>query len=190
MNNLPPAGTEALPLGEPIGTHSPPNLPPRHTATTSPVVIPVSEDGPPLPPKSEYTPISTPAPAPGQPPARAEPVIIAPPEQVIDTTHPSTDSHPSNLTTAPTAPTASIDPNIPSSESAPTALPTNPNTHPTDQKRALENEKPEVVSREVEKTKAAERELKGEEALGTVVRGIEDDRLYAMLRRFDTVSHQ
>jgi hypothetical protein len=86
------------------------------------------------------------------------------------------------------APTASIDPNIPSSESAPTALPTNPNTNPAEQKEAMKNEHPAVIKREVEKTKAAEREVKGEKPLGTVVRGVEDDRLYAMLRMFDTVS--
>lgn len=86
------------------------------------------------------------------------------------------------------APTATMDPNVPSSESAPTALPTNPTTHPEEQKRAVQNEHPAVVSREVEKTKAEARELKGEKPKGTVVSGLEDDRLWAMLRRFDTVS--
>jgi hypothetical protein len=52
----------------------------------------------------------------------------------------------------------------------------------------MKNEHPAVIKREVEKTKAAEREVKGEKPLGTVVRGVEDDRLYAMLRMFDTVS--
>ncbi|OCF31032.1 hypothetical protein I316_07303 [Kwoniella heveanensis BCC8398] len=83
------------------------------------------------------------------------------------------------------APTASIDPNKPSSESAPTALPTNPATHPEEQKRALQDEHPAVIGREVEKTKAEARELKGEPPKGTVVHGLEDDRLWAMLRRFD-----
>lgn len=86
------------------------------------------------------------------------------------------------------APTASIDPNKPSVESAPTALPTNPATHPEEQKEAVEEEHPQVIKREVEKTKAEERDLKGEKPQGTVVAGIEDDRLWAMLRRFDTVS--
>ncbi|KGB74623.2 hypothetical protein CNBG_0461 [Cryptococcus deuterogattii R265] len=84
------------------------------------------------------------------------------------------------------APTASIDPNKPSVESAPTALPTNPATHPEEQKEAVEEEHPQVIKREVEKTKAEERDLKGEKPQGTVVAGIEDDRLWAMLRRFDT----
>nr|ODN82538.1 hypothetical protein L203_05347 [Cryptococcus depauperatus CBS 7841] len=85
-------------------------------------------------------------------------------------------------------PTATIDPNKPSWESAPTALPTNPTTHPAEQKEAVKNEHPAVVRREVEKTKAEERDLKGENPLGTVVHGLEDDRLWAMLRRFDVAS--
>jgi hypothetical protein len=80
-----------------------------------------------------------------------------------------------------------MDPDVPSSESAPTALPTNPATHPEEQKRAVQKEDPAVVSREVEKTKAEARELKGEKPKGTVVAGLEDDRLWAMMRRFDTV---
>ncbi|WRT66094.1 uncharacterized protein IL334_003047 [Kwoniella shivajii] len=108
---------------------------------------------------------------------------------------PSTETHhldPSRGTTASAAhagqaqaPTASIDPFKPSSESAPTALPTNATTHPEEQKRAMQNEHPAVVHREVEKTKAETRELKGEKPQGTVVSGLEDDRLWAMLRRFD-----
>ncbi|ORY32602.1 hypothetical protein BCR39DRAFT_564238 [Naematelia encephala] len=126
----------------------------------------------------------------------------------VDPTHPAIDSsqdvHGSSHTSAgaPTSapvasqpnqpqptndapPTASIDPNVPSSESAPTALPTNPGTHPEEQKQAIKEEHPAVVAREVEKTKAAERELKGEPPKGTVVSGLEDDRLWTMLRRFD-----
>lgn len=126
-----------------------------------------------------------------EPPASSPPVTPDAPAQhqrIPDDAHPSTDSHPADPTAPKAAPTASIDPNKPSSDSAPTALPTNPNTHPGEQKEAIKNEHPQVVKREVEKTKAAERELKGERPLGTVVRGIEDDRLYAMLRRFDTVN--
>jgi len=113
---------------------------------------------------------------------------------------PSSISEPptSGVTVAPThaapvrptqqAPTSTIDPNIPSSESAPTALPTNPATEPGEQKEALKDEPRTVIKREVEKTKAAEREIKGEKPKGTIIHGLEDDRLYAMLRRFDTVS--
>lgn len=80
-----------------------------------------------------------------------------------------------------------MDPNVPSSQSGPTALPTNPETHPAQQREAIKNAHPAVVAREVEKTKAEERELKGEKPEGTIVRGMEDDRLWSMLRRFDQV---
>jgi hypothetical protein len=83
--------------------------------------------------------------------------------------------------------TSTIDPNVPSHESAPTALPTGPATHPVEQQQALKDEHPHVVGREIEKTKAEARELKGEKPVGTLVVGLEDDRLYAMMRRFDTV---
>lgn len=153
----------------------------------------------PLPPGIIHTPAPAPAPAPtptGPAPAGAVPTqdqTLDPGAEVQharipDDAHPSTDSHPADPTAPKQPPTASIDPNVPSSESVPTALPTNPNTHPAEQKEAIKNEHPHVVKREVEKTKAAQREIKGEKPLGTVVRGIEDDRLYAMLRRFDTVS--
>jgi hypothetical protein len=145
-----------------------------------------------LPPQA----LGEPAPVLGPIVAHNDPVVVpqahldAEPKHapIQDGTHPSTDSHPSDPTAIKQAPTASIDPNIPSSESAPTALPTNPNTNPAEQKEAMKNEHPAVIKREVEKTKAAEREVKGEKPLGTVVRGVEDDRLYAMLRMFDTVS--
>lgn len=85
--------------------------------------------------------------------------------------------------------TSTINPNVPSSLSGPTALPTNPATHPAEQREAMKHEHPTVIAREVEKTKGAEREIKGEPVGGTVVKGIEDDRLFAMLRRFDEVSY-
>lgn len=42
-------------------------------------------------------------------------------------------------------------------------------------------------SHEVEKVKADHRELTGQEPKGTVVPGLEDDKLFALLRRFDKV---
>ncbi|WVQ82424.1 hypothetical protein IAT38_004552 [Cryptococcus sp. DSM 104549] len=116
----------------------------------------------------------------------AAPTIATEPHKAPVLDAPATD--PPAATTDPVqaqVPTASIDPDKPSSESAPTALPTNPATHPEEQKQAIKNEHPEKVRREVEKTKAAERDLKGEKPLGTVIAGVEDDRLWAMLRRFD-----
>ncbi|KAL7421556.1 hypothetical protein Q5752_003325 [Cryptotrichosporon argae] len=120
--------------------------------------------------------------APALAPAGSDVAAHAPAPDV-PTTSPGTD-------TAAAAPTSTIDPDKPSAESAPTALPTNPTTHPAEQAEAVKDEHPAVVGREIEKTKAAERELKGEPPKGTVVHGIEDDRLWAMLRRFDVqISH-
>ncbi|ORX36894.1 hypothetical protein BD324DRAFT_627598 [Kockovaella imperatae] len=65
------------------------------------------------------------------------------------------------------------------------AIPTNPSTSPAEAKQAAKKSHPAVVAREVEKTKAEQRELKGKPPKGTVVAGLEDDRLWAMLRRFD-----
>jgi hypothetical protein len=127
-----------------------------------------------------------------------EPAVGIPPQhsvQAVDTTTPTpvqpvSQSHPVQpVTAAPAQPavTSTIDPDKPSSESAPTALPTNPATHPKEQQDEIKHEHPAVVAREVEKTKAAERDLKGEKPKGTVVAGLEDDRLWQMLRRFDVV---
>lgn len=209
MSNLPPAGTEPVPLGKPIGVpdtptgtaqtqdaevevaaehEDPSRFEQVNPVPTSPVVTPVK--APPIP--QRHVSAQGPPPLPPKPVvAQSPPVLPARPQHqlISDTTHPSTDSRPSDPTAPKQAPTATMDPNVPSSKSAPTALPTNANTHPEDQKEAIKNEHPEVVHREVEKTKAAEREIKGEKPLGTVVRGVEDDRLYAMLRRFDQVSH-
>lgn len=130
--------------------------------------------------------------------ASQEPVAGVPPQhpvQAVDTTTPTpvqpvSQSHPVQPVTAAAAQpavTSTIDPDKPSSESAPTALPTNPATHPKEQQDEIKHEHPAVVAREVEKTKAAERDLKGEKPKGTVVAGLEDDRLWQMLRRFDVV---
>lgn len=59
-------------------------------------------------------------------------------------------------------PSSAMDPDIPLSPSRPTELPANPATSPAEQKAAIRNEHPAVVGREVEKTKAEEREIKGE----------------------------
>lgn len=71
------------------------------------------------------------------------------------------------------------------------ALPTAPNVHPQAQAARLESaaqEDPGLVAAEVEKAKAGRRDVQGREEKGTVVQGIEDDRLWALLRKFDEVS--
>ncbi|KAJ9121504.1 hypothetical protein QFC22_002121 [Naganishia vaughanmartiniae] len=74
-------------------------------------------------------------------------------------------------------------------ESAPDhALPTAPTVHPEAQAAELDavgERDPGLVAAQVEKSKGDRRELKGLEPKGTVVQGIEDDKLWALLRRFD-----
>lgn len=48
-------------------------------------------------------------------------------------------------------------------------------------------EKDKLVDVELEKSKAENRHLKGEDPKGRIVKGIEDDQLWAMMRRFDKV---
>ncbi len=77
----------------------------------------------------------------------------------------------------------------PASDSKDTqVLPTAPAVHPEAQADALKDEDPEVVGREVEKTKGDRRELEGKEPGGTIIQGLEDDKLWTLLRRFDLVS--
>ncbi|KAJ9095207.1 hypothetical protein QFC19_007662 [Naganishia cerealis] len=81
-----------------------------------------------------------------------------------------------------------------SAEEAPEhALPTAPTVHPEAQARELDNvgqRDPGLVAAQVEKSKGDKRDVLGKEPKGTVVQGIEDDRLWALLRRFDVqVNH-
>jgi hypothetical protein len=100
-----------------------------------------------------------------------------------DTTAHSTPSDPTHPDHEPVVPLT--DPSAPSSDT--TVLPTAPSVHPSAQAEALDNAHPEVVGREVEKTKADKREVEGRPAGGTVVVGLEDDKLWTLLRRFDMV---
>ncbi|KAJ9095999.1 hypothetical protein QFC21_005362 [Naganishia friedmannii] len=70
------------------------------------------------------------------------------------------------------------------------ALPTAPTVHPEAQAAELDavgERDPGLVAAQVEKSKGDRRELKGLEPKGTVVQGIEDDKLWALMRRFDVV---
>ncbi|GAA5893935.1 hypothetical protein JCM8208_001283 [Rhodotorula glutinis] len=69
-------------------------------------------------------------------------------------------------------------------------LPLGSDVHPVHQAAALEHAPDHVVNAQVEKHKADKRELYGLEPQGTIVPGLEDDKLWAMLRRFDNqISH-
>jgi hypothetical protein len=67
-----------------------------------------------------------------------------------------------------------------------------PIAHPEAQQhleKLSDEEKEENVEVEVEKAKAAKRDLIGAPPKGTVVSGIEDDQLWAMMRKFDDVGY-
>ena len=67
-------------------------------------------------------------------------------------------------------------------------LPLGSDVHPVSQAAALEDAPDHLVNAQIEKQKADKRELEGKEPQGTIVPGFEDDRLWAMIRRFDVVS--
>ncbi|GAA5962521.1 hypothetical protein JCM3765_003716 [Sporobolomyces pararoseus] len=64
-------------------------------------------------------------------------------------------------------------------------LPLGSDIHPVHQAAALSDAPDHLVNAQVEKQKADKRELHGEEPKGTIVPGMEDDKLWAMIRRFD-----
>lgn len=64
-------------------------------------------------------------------------------------------------------------------------LPLGAGTHPGDQADRLPDAPEHLVEAQAEKVKGDEREERGEEAGGTVVAGLEDDKLWALLRRFN-----
>lgn len=66
-------------------------------------------------------------------------------------------------------------------------LPLGQQVHPVHQAAALQDAPDSLVNAQIEKHKADKRQLYGEEPQGTVVPGLEDDKLWTMLRRFDAV---
>jgi len=67
-------------------------------------------------------------------------------------------------------------------------LPLGSDIHPVHQAAALSDAPDHLVNAQIEKQKADKRELHGLEPKGTIVPGMEDDKLWAMIRRFDVVS--
>lgn len=66
-------------------------------------------------------------------------------------------------------------------------LPLGEQVHPVHQAAALQDAPDALVNAQVEKHKADMRAVRGEEPQGTVVPGMEDDKLWTMVRRFDAV---
>lgn len=67
-------------------------------------------------------------------------------------------------------------------------LPVGQDVHPAEQAAAVDKAPAQLVHAQVKKLQGAERELKGEPEQGHLVPGIEDDKLFAMMRRFNQVS--
>ena len=65
---------------------------------------------------------------------------------------------------------------------------TNPTPQVVPAKEAISPIGAEAHAVETEKKKAERREVEGKQPIGTVVPGLEDDTVWAMLRRFDKVS--
>ncbi|GAA6063507.1 hypothetical protein JCM10212_004769 [Sporobolomyces blumeae] len=64
-------------------------------------------------------------------------------------------------------------------------LPLGADIHPVHQAAALSDAPDHLVDAQVEKHKADKREVEGKEPEGTIIPGMEDDKLWAMIRRFD-----
>lgn len=68
-------------------------------------------------------------------------------------------------------------------------LPVGHNVHPAEQAAAVHDAPPELVDAQVKKVQAAEREHRGLPEKGHLVPGIADDKLFALMRRFNAVSN-
>jgi hypothetical protein len=178
----------------------------QSTATSAVQYQPVEEQ------QQQQQPVQQPThqPTPTRPQPRRVPtaVITRPGEDIPPVTEPETQSHSRDLppsavshtvhvpntsdTTDTTHPTnqTSVVPATAAHAAPDHALPTAPTVHPEAQAAELDAvgaRDPGLVAAQVEKSKGDRRELKGLEPKGTVVQGIEDDKLWALLRRFDVV---
>ncbi|GAA5955708.1 hypothetical protein JCM8115_006830 [Rhodotorula mucilaginosa] len=134
------------------------------------------------------------------PPPRSEPVpVAAQPAPVVDSTAARAPTGPTvvpNDGALSAAPPAVSKPIVPAAEShlaehpatetdTDHVLPLGQQVHPVHQAAALQDAPDSLVNAQVEKQKADKRELYGEAPKGTIVPGMEDDKLWTMLRRFD-----
>lgn len=202
------------PLGEPIaGGESPhkPSVPVKdesHAPVTSTADTAAQDGDPHISRPIDVKPI--PAPAPPVAPARPayihrtssvpQTVVAAPgatqdlpntevsgnherelhPDAVHSTIHvPNTAAPDADRTTVVPATKAHLEPDH--------VLPTAPGVHPAKQQEAIDagHASSETVAREVEKAKGDKREMQGKAPKGTIVEGIEDDKLFMLLRKFD-----
>ncbi|GAA6005101.1 hypothetical protein JCM10207_008509 [Rhodosporidiobolus poonsookiae] len=132
-----------------------------------------------------------------------DPVTVArpPTAQTTDLAGNAVEQHDAAVAQIGTAAPATSKPVVPSAEShlaehpatstdTDHVLPLGHDVHPVHQAAALEDAPDHLVNAQVEKQKADKREIHGEEPGGTIVPGLEDDKLWAMIRRFDVqISH-
>ncbi|BGP38891.1 hypothetical protein JCM10449v2_002829 [Rhodotorula kratochvilovae] len=130
-------------------------------------------------------------------PAAVEPQVVRPP--TAQTAALAQD--PTVPAQVDTLPPATSKPIVPSAEShlaehpatstdTDHVLPLGADVHPVHQAAALDDAPDHLVNAQVEKHKADKRALYGQEPQGTIVPGLEDDKLWAMIRRFDVqISH-
>ncbi|GAA5864200.1 hypothetical protein JCM1840_006699 [Sporobolomyces johnsonii] len=130
------------------------------------------------------------------PAAPVKPAVVRPPTAATSSTPGETP-----VAQADTAPPATSKPIVPSAEShlaehpatstdTDHVLPLGSDVHPVHQAAALDEAPDHLVNAQVEKQKADMRQVKGEEPEGTIVPGLEDDKLWALIRRFDVqVTH-
>lgn len=124
-----------------------------------------------------------------QPATPATPAPTAAPAMVVEK-----EEQPKPLPAVPApavaspAPSAAPAPVLEQQQEQTKPLPLGADVHPTHQAAAVHSEEaPDLARAQVRKVEGAERELRGEGEKGTVVPGVEDDRLWAMRRRFDQV---
>ncbi|GAA5820815.1 hypothetical protein JCM3770_000351 [Rhodotorula araucariae] len=130
--------------------------------------------------------------------AAVQPQVVRPPTAQ---TAPVTVADPTAPAQVDALPPATSKPIVPSAEShlaehpatstdTDHVLPLGSDVHPVHQAAALDDAPDHLVNAQIEKQKADKRALYGLEPQGTIVPGLEDDKLWAMLRRFDAqISH-
>lgn len=157
---------------------------PKPAVEAAPVQLADAKTVPPPPPRSEPVPVA------------AQPAAVVEPTAVRAPTGPTAVPNDGALSAAPPAVSKPI---VPAAEShlaehpatetdTDHVLPLGQQVHPVHQAAALQDAPDSLVNAQVEKQKADKRALYGEAPKGTIVPGMEDDKLWTMLRRFDAVS--
>ncbi|GAA5986387.1 hypothetical protein JCM10908_003732 [Rhodotorula pacifica] len=157
-----------------------------------------SDDAAPRP-AVEAAPVQQPAEVAARPPSSTQPAVIVPADPAVQPTAVRPPTGPSAVPdhgALAAVPPATSKPIVPAAEShlaehpatdtdTDHVLPLGQQVHPVHQAAALQDAPDSLVNAQIEKQKADKRELYGEAPKGTIVPGLEDDKLWTMLRRFD-----